>query len=83
MQPTEHDDAIEALQEIHQLLEHDEPERQEDETEQSWISRKCYRRGFLEGRAWEITRGLDEHPKWWDGRVCHCDACMDAVADYC
>ena len=34
-----------------------------------------YRRGFLEGRAFEITRQLDEHPNWWD-LACCCGNCL-------
>ncbi len=32
------------------------------------------RLGFLEGRGFEITKGMDEHPEWWD-RACQCDLC--------
>lgn len=32
----------------------------------------AYRRGFLEGRAVEITRSMPLHPDWWDyGCLCH------------
>lgn len=37
----------------------------------------AHRRGFLEGRAVEITRSMDQHPDWWDyGCLCHeCATC--------
>lgn len=33
-----------------------------------------YQRGFLEGRAFEITTELPEHPEWWD-HACNCNEC--------
>lgn len=33
-----------------------------------------YRRGFLEGRAFEVTRGMTEHPEFWE-HGCDCDLC--------
>lgn len=30
--------------------------------------------GFLQGRAFEMTRGMDEHPKRWH-QPCQCDLC--------
>lgn len=35
-----------------------------------------YQRGFLEGRGFELTRGMESHPKNWE-RSCGCDECMD------
>jgi hypothetical protein len=34
-----------------------------------------YSRGFLEGRAFQLTQGMDEHPEWWE-HCCGCDSCM-------
>lgn len=34
-----------------------------------------YRRGFMEGRAFEVTTGMPSHPAYWD-RSCHCDDCQ-------
>jgi|GEM_PF-3724091 len=36
-----------------------------------------YRMGFLEGRATEITRGMPEHPEWWN-YACFCNECRAA-----
>ena len=33
-----------------------------------------YRYGFLHGRAVELTKGMDEHPKNWN-HPCQCDTC--------
>lgn len=33
-----------------------------------------YRLGFLAGRGFELTRGMDEHPEWWTQGCC-CDSC--------
>ncbi len=60
------------LQKIFDLLKNKEP----GENEQ-------YRRGWLEGRAFQITTDLDEHPEFWEGRACGCAECQDDVADYC
>jgi hypothetical protein len=29
---------------------------------------------FLEGRGFEVTKGLDEHPRFWS-RPCQCNTC--------
>ena len=34
-----------------------------------------YQRYFLEGRALEITRDLDDHPEWWE-YSCFCQLCQ-------
>lgn len=34
-----------------------------------------YRMGWLEGRAYELTRDMDEHPDWWNDYVCSCHEC--------
>ena len=37
---------------------------------------QTYQRGFLEGRAFEITREMDDHPIWWnDIGPCSCHEC--------
>lgn len=37
--------------------------------------------GYLQGRGFELTRGMEEHPDWWD-YGCQCDSCLSyAEAD--
>ncbi len=36
-----------------------------------------YRRGFIEGRAFEFTRKFEKHPEFWNDRFCNCDQCGD------
>lgn len=38
----------------------------------------AYRHGFLDGRAFELTRGLANHPKDWDGMSCYCNECRSS-----
>lgn len=59
--------ALEELYGINKLIK--QPPLSDPEWEQ-------YRIGFLEGRAFEITTKLAEHPEWWD-RTCHCTSCRE------
>ena len=56
---------LEELQEIATLLK-ELDEKKEFQT---------YQRGFLEGRAVEITREMSDHPKWWNDYPCYCHEC--------
>lgn len=59
---------IEELADIHKellLLNHKDMKTED----------KSYSRGFFLGRAFEITKGLDKHPSWWQ-EGCSCHECM-------
>jgi len=67
---------VNELKRIYGLLKN--PKSADDATESS----RAYTRGWLEGRAFEITTDMDQHPEFWEGRPCNCYECQDAVADY-